>query len=407
MSRSVSIRRILATPGLRVLYMWAFLSRLSVLAPFFAIFLAHRVGVGTAEISLLFATYCATRVFSEVPLGLLADWIGETPTLRLSSVLALAGVACLAFGPLPALFLGQALFALSESASSGVQESLLYRLCDDGNEGALPPYRQAQPAFTSVAWTGVVTAGALGTLVATASLELLGGTAVAVAAAAFLLSLLLPHARAPRDRAETEALRLRQLFQALADAAEFRFWFFAGACSGFVLTVTYFTIQPLLNELDLAGPGNGLLYSTVTVFAAWGAHLTTRVNAMFRSWHAATAAALALAVLGILGLRFSMSLATVFVAMAALRFAWGWLEATCTTAVNEKVPIDGLRATILSVQSLLAGLLSVTALLAFAGLGLSAESMLVIMAIIAAAGTALTFVVLARRPRHYGSDPRS
>ena len=145
----------------------------------------------------------------------------------------------------------------------------------------------------------------------------------------------------------------------------------------------------------------------MTVFAAWGAHLTTRVNAMFRSWHAATAAALALAVLGILGLRFSMSLATVFVAMAALRFAWGWLEATCTTAVNEKVPIDGLRATILSVQSLLAGLLSVTALLAFAGLGLSAESMLVIMAIIAAAGTALTFVVLARRPRHYGSDPRS
>ena len=65
---------------------------------------------GPREISLLFATYCATRVLGEVPLGLLADWIGETPTLRLSSVLALAGVACLAFGPLPALFLGQALF---------------------------------------------------------------------------------------------------------------------------------------------------------------------------------------------------------------------------------------------------------------------------------------------------------
>ena len=406
MSRSLGPRRILATPGLRVLYMWAFLSKLSVLAPFFAVFLAHRVGVGTAEISLLFATYCATRVVSEVPLGLFADRIGETPALRLSSVLALAGVASLAFGPLPALFLGQALYALSESASSGVQESLLYRLCNDKTEGR-PPYRQVQPAFISAAWAGVVAAGALGTLVATVSLELLGITAVAVASVAFLLSLRLPHAHVPQDRTKTEALRLQQLFLALADAAEFRFWFFAGACSGFVLTVTYFTIQPLLNELDLAGPGNGLLYSAVTVFAAWGAHLTTRLNARFRSWHAAAAAALALAVLGILGLRFSMSLAMVLVAMAALRFAWGWLEATCTTAVNEEVPIDGLRATILSMQSLLAGLLSVAALVAFAGLGLTAGRMLVILAMAAAAGTALTVGVLIRRRSNGGSDPRS
>ena len=404
MSSNLGPRRILATPGLGVLYLWTYLSKLSVLAPFFAIFLAHRVGVGTAEIALLFATYSATRVLSEVPLGMLADRIGETPTLRLSSVLALAGVACLAFGPLPALFLGQALFALSESASSGVQESLLYRLCNDGNEEGQPAYRQAQPAFTSAAWTGVVSAGALGTLVATVSLELLGGAAVAVTAVAFLLSLRLPRARAPHDRAQTEGLRLRQLSQAIADAAEFRFWFFVGACSTFVLTVTYFTIQPLLNELELAGPGNGLLYSAVTVFAAWGAHQTTRLNSVFTSWHAAAAAALALVFLAILGLRISVSLAMVFVAMALLRFAWGWLDATCTTAVNEAVPIDGLRATILSVQSLIAGLFSVAALVVFANLGLYAESMLVVLAMVAAAGAASTVVVLVRHRRHDGDD---
>ena len=197
---------------------------------------------------------------------------------------------------------------------------------------------------------------------------------------------------------------MRQLFQAIADAAEFRFWFFVGACSTFVLTVTYFTIQPLLNELELAGPGNGLLYSAVTVFAAWGAHLTTRLNAMFRSWHSAAAVALAILVLGILGLRFSLSLAMVLVAMALLRFAWGWLDATCATAVNEAVAIDGLRATILSAQSLFAGLLSVAALVAFAGLGLSAECMLVVLAMVASAGTALTAGVLVRRRRHDGND---
>lgn len=407
MSSSLGPRRILATPGLAALYLWAFLSKLSVLTPFFAIFLAQRVGVGTAEINLLFATYCATRVLGEVPLGLLADRIGETPTLRLSSALALTGVACLVFGPLPALFAGQALFALSESASSGVQESLLYRLCADEGRRGLPTYRQAQPAFTSVAWAGVATAGVFGTTAAVVSLELLGGTAVAAAGLAFLLSLRLPHAPAQHDRTETEALRLRQLFRVLANTAAFRFWFFVGASAGFVLTVTYFTIQPLLNELDLAGPANGLLYSAVTVLAAAGAHVTVRLNSMFKSWHAAAAAALALVVLAVLGLRFSVSLAMAFVAMAVLRFAWGWLGATCTTAVNEEVPVDGLRATILSAQSLIAGLFSTTALFVFAYLGLSAESMLEVLAMVAGAGTALTAVVVVRRRKHGKGDLQS
>ena len=157
---------------IRTSYVWTFLSKLSVLTPFFALFLAHRLGVGTAEITLLFATYSATRLLSEVPLGALADRIGETPTLRLSSALALAAVVCLVFGPLWALFVGQALFALSESASSGVQESLLYRLSDDDETHGVP-YRQAQPAFNSAAWSGIVCAGALGALIAAASLDLL------------------------------------------------------------------------------------------------------------------------------------------------------------------------------------------------------------------------------------------
>ena len=100
-------RRILTTPGLKALYLWTLLSKLSVLALFFATFLAYRVGVGATEIGLHYATYCATRVFSEVPLGMLAERIGETTPLRPSSVPALAGVSCHAFGPVPALFSGR------------------------------------------------------------------------------------------------------------------------------------------------------------------------------------------------------------------------------------------------------------------------------------------------------------
>ncbi len=168
-----------------------------------------------------------------------------------------------------------------------------------------------------------------------------------------------------------------------------------------------FTIQTVLNESELAGPGNRLLNSAVTFFAAWGAHLTTRLDSVFRSRHAAAAVELALVVLGILGLRFSVSLAMVFVAVAILRFAWGWLDATCTTAVNEEVPVDGLRAAILSALSLPAGLLGMTSHAVFAFLGQSAKRMLVVLAMTAAAGTTLTVVVLVRHRRNDGIDLKS
>ncbi len=168
-----------------------------------------------------------------------------------------------------------------------------------------------------------------------------------------------------------------------------------------------FTIQTVLNESELAGPGNMPFNSAVTFFAARGADLTTRLDSVFRSRHAAAAVALALVVPGILGLRFSVSLAMAFVAVAILRFAWGWLDATCTTAVNEEVPVDGLRAAILSALSLPAGLLGMTSHAVFALLGLSAERMLVVLAMTAAARTRLTVVVLVRHRRNDGIDLKS
>ena len=393
MSERIGPRRILAAPGLRGLYVWTFLSKLSVLTPFFALFLAHRHEVGTVEITLLFATYSATRLLSEVPLGALADRIGETPTLRLSSTLALAAVICLVSGPLSALFVGQVLFALSESASSGVQESLLYRLSDNDETRGVP-YRQAQPAFHSAGWSGIVCAGALGTLIVAASLELLSIAAVLVAVLALLLSIFLPGAHARTDGGDREALRIRTLFEALVRVSRFHFWFLTGGCCSFILTVTYFTIQPLLNEIEQAGPGNGLLYSAVTVFAAWGAHLTNRLNDRFATRRVALFSALALLVVAILGLRWSETLAMVFFSMAGLRFAWGWVGATCTTALNEAVPVDGLRATVLSAQSLFTGLLSTVSLAVFAAFGLSAGTILILLAAMTAGGSVLIFILL-------------
>ena len=189
--------------------------------------------------------------------------------------------------------------------------------------------------------------------------------------------------------------------------SRFRFWFLTGGCCAFVLTVTYFTIQPLLNELDLAGPGNGLLYSAVTAFAVYGAHLTNRLNDRFATRHSALLAALDLVIVAILGLRWSEALVMVFLGMAVLRFAWGWLGATCTTALNEAVPVDGLRATVLSVQSLLTGLLNTAALAFFAVFGLSASAILMLLVAMTAGGSVLILVLLVGLQRNEEYDAQS
>lgn len=311
-------------------------------------------------------------------------------------------------GPLPALFLGQALFALSESASSGAQESLLYRLSDDDETRGLS-YRKAQPAFTSAAWSAVVCAGALGTLATALSLDFLGFVALAIATCTFGFSLWLPtvSAHSADAASKNEALRLRHLGAVLGLGGRFRFWFVAGVVAGFLLSVTYFTIQPLLNELEIASADNGLLYSAVTVFAAYGAHLTNRLNAHFKNWDTAFVSALALVVVAIIGLRTSGSLVAIFAAMALLRFSWGWIGTTTTTALNEAVPVDGLRATIMSAQSLLIGLLNTTALAVFAGFDLTAGAILLVLAALAACSTVLTLDFIVKRHRYGDQDAES
>jgi MFS family permease len=397
-SQTLSPLRLLASPFVRTFYVWAILSKVSLLTPFFALFLAHRLGVTTSTIAMLFATYSAVRFVTEVPLGILADRVGETITLQFSSVVALGAIALLAFGPLPALFVGQALFAISESASSGAQQALLYRVCAQDRSQDWISYQEAEPAFTSAAWSGVVCAGFLGTLVVWWSMDALGPASVMIAGLACAASLCLPILPLDQRLRKREILSVRELAAAIWQRGTFQLWFWMGAIVAFVLSVTYFTIQPLLNERDLAGPANGILYSAVTAFAAYAAHITNSLNNRFSTLYQALLAGLGMLTLAILFLFWADSLIAIFIAMAGLRFAWGWLGATSITALNTAIPIDEMRATILSVQALLTNVFNATALAGFASLRLLPGSILLVLAVVvAAAGSIMLFVVIRKR----------
>ena len=391
MIRTLGPLEIAQDGSLRSFYFWTALSKVSLLTPFFALYVAHRVGATTSEVALLFATYSAVRFLTEVPLGIVADQIGERATLQFSQAAALAAAALFAFGPFPALVVRQALFAVSESAMSGAQESLLYRLCAASTGDDRIAYQEAQPAFVAAAWWGIVAGGVFGAFVVWWSLDALGPATVAVAVLKLSSSLFLPSV--PRET--SGAPPIQSPSAAVKYIAEVQFWFFIGGLILFLLSTTYFMIQPLLNELGLADARNGLMYSGVTIFAAYAAHATNRLNGWFASPAKAVLAALCLLGMAVALLYQANSLIVVTMAMAILRFSWGWLGAGLTTTLNSALPLGSPRATILSLQSLLTSILGAAALGGVAALHLTATmSLLVLLGLVGMIASAVLIYLI-------------
>ncbi len=384
MNRTLNPLTLLQTPGLRIIAVWTFFDRVLLLTPFFAIFLAARLNVSTAEIAMLYATYTAARLLTELPFGVLADRFGEARMLRLASLLALIAALTLAYGPMPALFVGQVFFAMSESASSGIRDAYLYRLCKHQEDQHGWSYNEAQPAIIAFGWSGIVFAGVTGTLLAMISMKALGLGAVFFATIALAVTIwleTLPKTKIDHNSRDT-LLQIKLTFFALLGSRSFCFWFCTMTVLTFVLTVSTFVIQPLLVETNLAGPGNGLLYSAVTVLAVYGAHLTNWLKSIFRSSQHSLIGGIGLLAVALGLLLLAESFVTIFVAMAFLRFAWGWLGGTMTPALNASIPDDTLRATILSASSLAVGLLGTVTLNLFAVFEFSTEEMLSTLLII-------------------------
>ncbi len=90
-------------------------------------FLFFQNQLSAAEAILLYAVYDVTTTALEVPSGYLSDRLGRRPTLILAAVSALAGAALLALGgSFIAFALGQALLGASTSFASGTDSALLY-----------------------------------------------------------------------------------------------------------------------------------------------------------------------------------------------------------------------------------------------------------------------------------------
>ncbi|NUT34783.1 MAG: MFS transporter, partial [Hamadaea sp.] len=157
--------------------------------PLYALLFAD-AGLSTAQISSLFAIWCAVSFAFEVPSGAWADTFSRRRLVTTGAVVRAAGFLSWAVWPTYAGFaLGFACWAFSSAVSSGAQEALLYdELAAVGEESRYTAVTARAETVAmlamlaaSVLATPVLALGGYGLIAAGSVLVCLGGAATALA----------------------------------------------------------------------------------------------------------------------------------------------------------------------------------------------------------------------------------
>lgn len=180
--------------------MWAFVSECVPFYPVYALFFRDS-GLGTAEISTLFAVWSTVALVAEAPSGALADRFSRRGSLAAAGVLQAGAYACWVVAPTFVGFaLGFALWGLGGSFVSGAQEALAYdTLAEQGAEDSLDALIGRLRALALVAQVPATGAAAL--LVGVGGYAAAGWASVAVCllAAGLALRLREPARSGPAD----------------------------------------------------------------------------------------------------------------------------------------------------------------------------------------------------------------
>jgi MFS family permease len=362
---------------LRRYYLYQLVGTSNFFQAMFYVYYQQRAGVDLASILLIQAAYTALRAALDMPFGALADRTSRRWCLAGNSIAVVVGSSVLLVWPsLLTVCIAEALFAIGSALRSGADSALLYdTLHADGHAGRYPTAESRGQAMTSI---GSGTTAVVGGLLAAVDLGLPYVATIALSIAGLVTTLRLDerrHGATTRVHGHMrDAARLAWRTPALR-------WSIAVA----VLAITgshvfYYLQQPFLESIGVPVAAFGVVFALIKLVTAWVAGLAHRVDCALGQ-RRTTAIMLAVPVVGLGG----MALAT-----APLGAAWmltrgvldGLWMPLANVYVNRRVD-SRLRATLLSLQSVLARL-SLAAALGLLGVASTRLDLWVTLAISAA-----------------------
>ncbi len=363
----------------------------------FFVYYEQRAGLAVGSILALQAYNTALRALLDLPFGALADRHSRRGCLAASALAIAVGAAGLVVAPgLASACLAETLFAVAAALRSGADSALLFDALGADDRGAL--YPRAESRGQAVASLGSGAAAVAGGFLAAVDLRLPYLATALAAGASAVLAWSLPERRAARP-ARVAAVRLvREAARHAAWTPAVR-WTLALAAFAVTASHVYFYLQqPYLRAAGVPLAAFGVVFAATKVVTAAVATAAHRLDAAFDR-RRATALMAGIPVLGLGGMA-----ALAGPAGALLILTRGLLDGLWMPLTNvwmNRLVESRLRATLLSVQSLLARL-SLAAALAVLGvmmdrLGLRA-TLLGVTAAVAVAGALLVATAPGRWP---------
>lgn len=370
--------------------------------PVFFLYFSARVSL--ADVLALEAIYYASVVVFEVPSGYFSDRVGRRPTLIISaSALVLAYLAFGVASSFAGLAAGQVLLAVGLAFSSGTDTS--FHLATLEALGDAESYATREAKIASLSLTVGALAALVGGALALVDLRLAYGASLAGAVVALAAALSFREVEGGPDQAPTSLLgTLRRCLRAASTPR--LGWLFAAVVVATVVNhVPYEFYQPYLDGLEHApwDPDNtplvaGLHLALVQLVAVPAARGSAALARRFGPMPLILGASLLQ-----LGLVVSMACWTspwVAILLVGRSLPRALQDAPLRAAVAPYVAAD-LRATYLSLQSLVGRLGFSTLLVALSAAGDDLEGALRLAAIVAATLVALLLLTSpwARAPR--------
>jgi MFS family permease len=321
-------------------------------SPVFYVYYQERAGLAVPTILWVQSWFLAVRAALDLPLGALADRHSRRACLIGFALGQILGSALLLLWPaLPAIVVAETLFAASGAFKSGADSALLYdALKAAGRLDLYPRAESRAQAIVSLASGATAVAGGL---VAALDLRLPYVATMVAALASGIVVWALGDAAEPRQPAGNAAGLIREAARTAARSGRVRWTLGLAAFAVVASHVYYYLQQPYLQAVGVPLALFGVVFAAtkgVTALVAGAAH---RLDAAVGPLGATAIMGLAPALgLGAMSLASGPAAAALLLTRGVLDGLWQPL----TNVYLNRLVVSRLRATMLSLQSLVARL---------------------------------------------------
>jgi len=329
---------------------YRFFANSALFVPIIVVFLKYKTHSSARALSII-GVYSLVIMLAELPTGVIADTFGTKRTTLLGVASAILGSLVLGYGnTYSVLLLGEILIAISVSLRSGADSAFLFGISPD-----IGAYKKYESFSNSARYIALCTSSLAGSFLFGINKELPFVTSSIMFAAGFLFASFIPEKNLGKSIAgkgvADRKMHLNE-FKKLFRIKGLIPIIILSALTGVFFSTVYWLVQPYLQSVGFPEKFFGLVYALSFVSSAFGSFVSGKIRFKERNNY------LQIVWLGVAGMLIPVFLylfrsPTGILFLLLNQFLIGFSYPVIFSAIQKKIGASKLRATALSLESLI------------------------------------------------------